>query len=289
MKSYNIANLNISINGINNDYFENRLNGYSVTNDVSSIKTYDIIINHQDGCNNIIIPDGKIIANVNQRYWMELNNGGVATFDSIPEITQILKLVEADNNWSNIQTTLCDAKLLGLDEDYRTFHMIGEIFKFAILKHNGIVIHSSAIDFEGSGVLFSAPSGTGKSTHSGLWEKYYPNKTTILNDDTPAVRFINDVPHIFGTPWSGKGRINCNKSSPLKAIIFLQQAEENSIHKIEGNEAIWRLLNETRLPAIKELMNETLNMLELILKSVPTYLLSCNISSEAVELAKSVL
>ena len=287
MNYYNIAGLKININGINNDYFDYRLSDYVAINDASEF--CDIEINHQDNCKDIILPSGKIIANINQRYWMELTNGGFATFDNIPEITQNLKLVVTDNSWSNINTKLCNPELLYLEEDNRPFFMIGEIFKFAILKHNGIVIHLSAIEYDGGGILFSAPSGTGKSTHTGLWKKHYPNNTTILNDDAPAVRFIDDIPYIFGTPWSGKTEINCNRTAPLKAIIFLQQAEKNSIHKIEGNEAIWRLLNETRQPALKEMMNMTLDMLEKTLRKVPTYLLSCNMSQEAVEVAKSIL
>ena len=285
MNSYNIARLNINVSGINNKYFEHRLSEY-----VCEINdNYDIAINHQNECSDISIPNGKIIANINYEYWMELYNSGFATFDKIPELPQNLKLVVANNSWNNIDTKLCCANILELEEDKRVFYMLGEIFKFAILKHNGIVIHASAIDYDGSGILFSAPSGTGKSTHTGLWKKSYPNKTTILNDDMPAIRFIDDTPYIFGTPWSGKTEINCNRSSPLKAIIFLEQSEKNSIHKIEGSEAIWRLLNETRQPAFKEMMNLTLDMLEKILQKVPTYLLSCNISEEAVELAKSVL
>jgi len=288
MNNYNIAKLNININGINNEYFNYRLREYSTLN-TNSTEFCDILINHQDGCDDIPIPDGKIVANVNQRYWMELDNGGFAAVDNITGIDQNLKLIVADNSWSNIYTKLCDAKLLGLEEDFRTYIMIGEIFKFAILKHNGIVIHSSAVNCDGNGILFSAPSGTGKSTHAGLWKKYYPDKTTILNDDTPVVRFIDDIPYVFGTPWSGKTEINCNQSAPLKAIVFLEQSKINSIHKIESKEAVWRLLNETRQPALKEMMNLTLDMLEKILKKVPTYFFSCDISPEAVEMAKSVL
>jgi len=219
MNSYNIAKLNIHVNGVNNEYFDYRLSNYKL----SDLNNCDIEIIHQDGCENILIPDGNIIANVNQRYWMELNNGGFASFDSVPEIPQRFSSMVTDETWSKIETKLCNPEFLDLTDDIRPYIMLGEIFKFAILKHNGIVIHSSAIEYDGSGILFSAPSGTGKSTHTGLWKKYYPNITTILNDDMPAIRFVDNVPYIFGTPWSGKTEINCNQFAPLKAIIFLQQ------------------------------------------------------------------
>ena len=68
-----------------------------------------------------------------------------------------------------------------------------------------------------------AVSGTGKSTHTGLWKKYYGAQVEILNDDKPAIRFEDGLPYLYGTTWSGKQERewNQNASAPLRAIFFL--------------------------------------------------------------------
>ena len=69
-----------------------------------------------------------------------------------------------------------------------------------LINHDGLVIHSSSIAFRDKGIIFTAPSGTGKSTHVNLWEQTFGREVTVVNDDTPAIRFINDVPMLSGTP-----------------------------------------------------------------------------------------
>ena len=69
-----------------------------------------------------------------------------------------------------------------------------------LINHDGLVIHSSSIAFRDKGIIFTAPSGAGKSTHVNLWEQTFGREVTVVNDDTPAIRFINDVPMLSGTP-----------------------------------------------------------------------------------------
>ena len=137
--------------------------------------------------------------------------------------------------------------------------------------------------------MFSAPSGTGKSTHSGLWKKYYSDDVTVINDDSPALRFMPNGIKVCGTPWSGKTDINTNISAPLKAIVMLQQKPENTIRRLSVDEAVFRLMNEVTRPAYNELFEITLNNIEKIISSVPVYLLGCNISKEAVDLVKDTV
>ncbi len=83
---------------------------------------------------------------------------------------------------------------------------------------NGFVIHSSAIDHLKQAIAFAAPSGTGKTTHVGLWQEMYGVK--VINDDHPAVRLIEGEPIIYGTPWAGETYQFNKMSSALKNIVI---------------------------------------------------------------------
>lgn len=98
------------------------------------------------------------------------------------------------------------------------------------------LFHSSVIGYQGRGYMFLGKSGTGKSTHSGLWLKYIEG-TELLNDDNPVVRFVDGEPWVFGSPWSGKTPCYRNVKAPLGAIVRLSQAPYNKIRPLKGIEA----------------------------------------------------
>ena len=145
----------------------------------------------------------------------------------------------------------------------------------------------TTIDYKGNGIAFLAPSGTGKSTHTGLWKKYYPDDVTVINDDSPAVKLVDDRLKMYGTPWSGKTSINANRCVDLNAIVFLRQAHENSIRRVENPiEALQVILPETYKPVFEELANYNMDMLDILIRNVPMYIMYCNISKEAVDMVK---
>ena len=158
---------------------------------------------------------------------------------------------------------------------------MGDIFSHYCLQHNKMVLHGSSIMSNGGAVIFSAPSGTGKSTHTALWKKYFPD-TVYINDDTPAVGKENGSFYAYGTPWSGKTDINNNICAPLKAIVFINRGTENKIERIGGHEALGLLLGETRKIPVREDMEKAVELCYEIMREVPVYRLYCDISEEAV-------
>ncbi len=166
---------------------------------------------------------------------------------------------------------------------------IGEVvFRTSILLHDGIVVHSAGIDCNGNGILFSAPSGTGKSTQANLWKQY--RNANILNGDRAALRIINGRVYIFGTPWSGSSNENMDSRAPLKGIFFLQQAKENSLRLLTPSEALSYMLPRCFLPyGCEDLMDLALKNIEQILNKVPAYLFRCLPDYEAVEMVSNCL
>ncbi|MBR0414915.1 MAG: hypothetical protein IJI67_07580 [Clostridia bacterium] len=152
-------------------------------------------------------------------------------------------------------------------------------------KYDCMFMHCSAIAYKGNGILFTAPSGTGKSTHSALWRRHFGEAVQMVNDDKPLLRFYDDRIDVCGTPWDGKHRRSNNIAVPVKAIFVLAQAPENRVRKATAREALYHILNQTIRPEDPALMGKVLDFCQRLLQSVPVYYLECNISEEAVETA----
>ncbi len=159
----------------------------------------------------------------------------------------------------------------------------GSFFYEQLSLYDGLMLHSSCIEYNGKAYLFSAPSGTGKSTHTHLWLKYLPD-CRIINDDKPAIRIIDGVAYAFGTPWSGKTDENVNEGVPIGGICFLGRGE-NKIRQIPGIAALKRFMDQTVRPRDKNLMNKMLETLNIILTNVPIYEMTCDMSEDAVKTA----
>ena len=113
-------------------------------------------------------------------------------------------------------------------------------------KERTLFIHGSVVAYHGAAYLFTAPSGTGKTTHSRLWIKNLPD-AYILNGDKPFVSTGEKI-MAWGSPWCGSERYNRNEGVELKAICFLKRAEKNLITEITADEAIPLLASQTGDP-----------------------------------------
>jgi len=156
----------------------------------------------------------------------------------------------------------------------------GGYFYEQLAKFGGVMLHASCVEYEGKAYLFSARSGTGKSTHTHLWLKYLPG-ARIINDDKPAIRCIDGVYYAYGTPWSGKNDESVNVGVPISGIAFLTRGE-NSIKKVPGFMALKPFMDQTVRPNDKELMSKALDIINGILTDIPIYHLTCDMSEEAV-------
>ncbi len=162
----------------------------------------------------------------------------------------------------------------------------GEVFHRKVLSFHGCMLHASAVMVDGYVYLFSADSGTGKSTHTALWKQYFGDKAVIVNDDKPTLRCIDGCWYVFGTPWSGKTNLNTNTRGKLGAIVFLERSKENWIREISVADAIPKYMKQTvRTAKNEERMELILKHMEEILVDTPLYQMGCNISEEAVKTA----
>ncbi len=121
----------------------------------------------------------------------------------------------------------------------------GFAFYVRLLLSDGLMLHSSALEYEGKAYLFSGPSGMGKSTHTRLWKSVFGDKVHIFNDDKPALRCIDGKWYAYGTPWCGKDAININMKAPIAGICFLRRGTENKIRRLSAFEAASAIISQT--------------------------------------------
>lgn len=161
----------------------------------------------------------------------------------------------------------------------------GSSFYRQLVNFDGIMLHSSAVAIDGKAYLFTAPCGTGKSTHTSLWLKEFGNRAFILNDDKPAIRFEDGVLYAYGTPWSGKTAQNVNCKAEIGGICILARGEKNKINRITGKPAIFGLYSQTIRPQKEEYINKVLDLIAKIIDNVPVWQLYCNTDPEAAHIS----
>ncbi len=150
------------------------------------------------------------------------------------------------------------------------------------------VVHASFIIKNGNAVLFTAPSGVGKSTQADLWEKYADAE--IINGDKALVFVSGGVVYAGGLPFSGSSGICKNKTAPLRAIICLSQAKENKLSRLSVTEATVSVLRGCYLPAENEKISENvINTVGEVCGLVPAYKLECLPYESAVRILENEL
>lgn len=157
-----------------------------------------------------------------------------------------------------------------------------------ILKYNAIFIHSAAISVNGFGYMFSADSGTGKTTHMNLWLDKFGADAFVINGDKPILRLIDDKIYVFGTPWCGKEGLNKNIGVEVKAFYILKRAAQNLAVKVNNREALLFIITQTQIPNDTGLMSKMYDMLSTFISKIPVYQLSCNMEKEACEVAYNI-
>ena len=147
-----------------------------------------------------------------------------------------------------------------------------------------MLLHAAVLEYKGNGYAFLGKSGTGKSTHTGLWMKHLDG-VKIVNGDKPILQSTQNGFIAYGTPWMGKEGLGYNASVPLKGLCFLEQAKENTIRCLSPQEAASRIFSQILFPEDEENAARTLELTDKLVRQTPAFVLGCTISEEAVKLS----
>ncbi len=285
IKKYTIANFNLSVDIDYDEYFIERLMPYEKDFTQNPDITFTI-----KRTKHLIRPNYTNLVKIgNDKYCCKVDDkDAIINFDS--NTGKIIALSKFDSNYSNVSILSYD-----ITQDYNyscshfNFNLMGNAMHYVMAMHSAFVIHSSSIVCNDGGVAFSAPSGTGKSTHTSLWLSQFDD-VYLLNDDTPILR-LDDKGEIFlcGTPWAGTTGININKSVSLKAIVFLSRAKENSMEKLSSSDALKCFFEAICTPINSRMHLNCLETIKSIFMNVPIYKLSCNMEPEAAVFAREYI
>ncbi len=155
----------------------------------------------------------------------------------------------------------------------------------AFIEHGVLLMHGSVVAVDGEAYMFTALSGTGKSTHVRLWRRLFGNRAVMVNDDKPLVRIGEGRPIVYGTPWDGKHHLSNNIAVPLKAVVVLKRGAENEIHAIDAQEAFPVLMQQSFRTEDHLVTLQAMRLLGQLAKHAGLYELHCNMNPEAAEVA----
>ena len=177
-----------------------------------------------------------------------------------------------------------------ISSDMLAYMESGRQFYVYLMKHGGFYLHASAVALDGKAYLFSAPSGTGKSTHTRLWQREFGEGAVVFNDDKPALRLVDGVWYAYGTPWCGKDGINRNMKVPLAGICFLKQAGENRIRRLSEQETLQKILGLTVWRRLTpERLDLLLSHLDDLITHIPVFELENRPEAEAARLSYTTM
>ncbi|MBE6921999.1 MAG: hypothetical protein E7465_02295 [Ruminococcaceae bacterium] len=165
------------------------------------------------------------------------------------------------------------------DQVYQILRMLP--IRQILLHRNVLLLHASQVLHEHRGILFSAPSGTGKTTQAKLWRQYR-NARIICNDRT-LLRKTDQQWMTYGYPYDGSEPVGSDQILPLRCLVLLQQAGENSVVRLRPAKALSLLMRQVIIDGWDPLSRrKAMDLLAQLLGDVPAYGLKCTISEEAV-------
>lgn len=155
----------------------------------------------------------------------------------------------------------------------------------SLLSRNTILLHGSTVAVDGSAYLFTAPCGTGKSTHTRLWREYFGDRAVMVNDDKAFLRITAEGVLAYGSPWSGKHGLASNVCVPLKGICLLHRGKENVILPAKSDILVKTLYEQVHTPEDAALAGQAFMLVDRLAELVPLWEMDCNKELEAAKAA----
>lgn len=154
-------------------------------------------------------------------------------------------------------------------------------FSIILLKNDFLLFHGSTISLDGEAYIFTAKSGTGKSTHTAFWQKVFGKRCIMINDDKPILKIVDDSVIAFGSPWCGKHNLGNNVSYPVRAISVLHRAQKNKVIKADRKDVFGLLLQQTHRPIGAENMAKLLHLVDKMSQQVELFNVYCNLDESS--------
>lgn len=266
-------------------FFENKQEAFRIQEDRKEEYCF-----YYDGCNNIQ-DQFAIDADWTEKHKEEEQIVKIRIYEKAPKeyILAVgiigsktpLYAIEITNDWSYCRLRYDMTRTNGGE----AFESLVLPFSYAMIKHNAVVFHGVLMEYKGIGIVLTAPSGTGKSTHAHLWREY--ENALIINGDRALLQREEDQVIGYGIPWCGSSGEYVNRNVPVAVIVVLEQAQENTVRQLDPVETYLDMVEAICAPRWEpELFEQGVNLAEQILEVVPVLKLSCRPDQEAVNVLK---
>lgn len=166
---------------------------------------------------------------------------------------------------------------------------IQRAFAEHLIDHNTLLLHGSTVAVDGQAYLFTARSGTGKSTHTRLWREVFGSRAVMINDDKPFLQLRSDGISACGSPWSGKHGLDSNVTLPLNGICILERGIENHIHPITAEKALPMLLHQSYKPLDHEKADRSETLICDLAQRIPLWKMECTKDADAAQIAHAAM
>ena len=162
-------------------------------------------------------------------------------------------------------------------------------FDAHLAKEKKLILHASFIAFQNKAILFSAPSGTGKSTQADLWQKYVRG-VEIINGDRAIIGIEDNGVKAYGLPFCGTSKITLNQSFNLSTIVILRQGKINKLIELAAKDGYKYLYSQVNwIGWDKKLQINILDLLEKVVNSIKIYYFECLPEQSAVKMLKTMI
>ena len=278
MKTYRIAGIDLSISFHYSGYLNDNIEKYEITDkNIPKYRIESFVVDQIKEPNEAPIKDKNpyIIRGKDISYFYIKNTHN-----------QIKAMFTHDQDFLDSKIYIHENILENPEEIEYVF--MSMIFMEIAAREGFFSLHASAIKYHNDVCLISAPSQTGKSTHANYWLKAFKD-AHIINDDKPLVKLVGNQLHVFGTPFSGKSKINMNTNAPLKAIIFYSRGLDNNIVKLGNDEIRLELLKNMHRPMEEDLWDTALEIIEEMIDKIPFYRIYATHSIDSAIVLKNMI
>lgn len=167
-----------------------------------------------------------------------------------------------------------------VSEVHNSFFHLG--FESILIHRNRLCLHAACVDTPFGGLLFSGPSGIGKSTQANLWQVY--RGARLINGDRPIISRDNGKWLAWGSPYAGSSKCHINESCPVSAVIMLKQSETCSLQRLSLQEAFRSIWSGLTIHSWdRSYVEKAFDLTMELIGTVPVFRFSCTPDALAVE------
>lgn len=171
----------------------------------------------------------------------------------------------------------------GATEELRVDPVFASLFALErhMLRRDSLILHCAYTVCRGEAILFSGPSGVGKSTQAALWARYRGSR--IVNGDRALLRRDGGRFMACGWPVCGSSGICEAADTPVRAIVMLRQGRVNRVERLSPLQAFASLYAQITINVWnRAFAQRAMALIEALVAQTPILLLTCDMTQDAV-------